>query len=74
MNQRIEAVERWANFVKNNPDKWKKVHTEFIDAQFKKSEDFIKRLLKQKDGAEKIIKLYNIKNIKGYQGLLNKKY
>ncbi len=73
MNQRIEAVERWANFIKNNPRKWKKIHTEFIDSQFEKSEEFIKRLLKQKNGAEKIIRIYGIKNKKGYPSLFTKK-
>ena len=53
MNQRMESVEKWAFFVKNNPKKWKKIHTEFINSQFKKSDDFIKRLLNQKDGIKK---------------------
>ena len=73
MNQRMESVERWANFIKSNPDKWKKIHTEFIDAQFEKCYGFLRRLSKQKNGAEKIMKLYNIKNLKGYPKLLNKK-
>ena len=65
----MDFVEKWANYVKNNSD-WKKIHTEFIDSQFKMHEDFIKRLLKEKDGKEKIIKLYKIKNLKGYKELL----
>lgn len=73
MSQRVEAVERWANFVKNHSSEWKKIHTEFINSQFKKSEDFIKRLLKQKGGTEKVIRLYEIKNTKGYNRLLNKR-
>ena len=72
MNQRMEAVEKWAFFVKNNPKKWKKIHTEFINSQFKKSDDFIKRLLNQKDGIKKILELYNIENIRGYLGLFKK--
>ena len=72
MNQRMEAVEKWAFFVKNNPKKWKKIHTEFINSQFKKSDDFIKRLLNQKDGIKKILELYNIENIRGYPGLFKK--
>lgn len=72
MNQRMEAVEKWAFYVKNNPKKWKKMHTEFINSQFKKSEDFIKRLLKQKYGIKKILELYNIKNMGGYPGLFKK--
>lgn len=65
----IEFIEKWANFVKNNSG-WKKEHAEFINSQFKLHENFINRLLKEKNGKEKILKLYNIKNIKGYQNLL----
>lgn len=65
----MEFVERWADYVKNNSD-WKKIHTEFINSQFKMHDDFIKRLLKEKGGKEKIIKIYKIKNIKGYKELL----
>lgn len=36
----IEQLERWANFVKNNPNKWKKEHTAFINAQINKSKEF----------------------------------
>ena len=63
-------IVRWANFVKNNPDKWRKIHTEFMNSQFKMNEDFLKRLSKEPNGREKIIKLYNIKNISGYKKLL----
>ena len=70
MNQRMEQVERWANFVKNNPDKWKKIHTQFINAQFEKHRAFIKRLLKEHDGFDKIVKMYNIKNVQAYRKLL----
>jgi len=72
MNQRMESVEKWAFFVKNNPKKWKKIHTEFINSQFKKSDDFIKRLLNQKDGIKKILELYHIENMRGYLGLFKK--
>ena len=65
----IEFIEKWADFVKKNPGQ-KKQHTEFINSQFKHSEDFFKRLAKEKNGKEKIIKLFNIKNIKGYEDIL----
>jgi hypothetical protein len=55
----LEQVERWAHFVRNNPTKWKKIHTEFINAIFDKHEQFIARLLKTPDGKEKLKKLYN---------------
>lgn len=70
MNQRIEAMERWARKVKEG--NWKEIHTEFINSQFEKSERFINKLSQTKNGCEKIIKLYNIKNIKGYPKLLKK--
>ena len=71
--EHLEQVERWAHFVKNNPDKWKNIHTEFINAQFEKHRRFIKNLLRQKDGFEKIIELYNIKNIEDYRRILKLK-
>ena len=64
-----EHIEQWARFVRGG-NGWKKVHTEFIDAQFQKAHAFIRRLAKQNGGKEKIIKLYDIKNIKGYKKLL----
>ncbi len=69
-NQRLEAVERWARKVKEG--NWKEEHTEFINSQFKKAEEVIKKLSETREGCEKIIKLYKIKNIKGYPGLLRK--
>ena len=70
MNQRIKSVEKWAKYVKESNGKWKNIHTEFIDSQFQKAHEFIKRLSKEKDGRKKIIKIYNIKNTKGYPTLL----
>lgn len=64
----MDQIERWARFVRENKD-WKKIHTEFINAQFKLSEDFLKKLLKEKGGKEKVIKLFRIKNLKGYPSL-----
>lgn len=62
----MEHIERWANFVRENPTKWKAPHTEFINALFEKNEQFIQRLLKTPRGKEKLIELYKIKNTKGY--------
>jgi len=58
-----EQIERWALFVKNNPKKWKSIHTEFINAQFKKSEKFYKTLEKTKNGKKKIMRIKNIHSI-----------
>jgi hypothetical protein len=63
----MDQIERWANYVKENPEKWKKPHTEFIDSQFQKHNLFLTLLLNQKGGAKKIIDLYNIKNINGFK-------
>ena len=39
-----EQIERWAKFVKNNPNKWKSEHTKFINAQIDKANKFYKTL------------------------------
>ncbi len=62
----IDFITRWADFMKQHPTKWKKIHTEFINSQFSSHESFLKRLLEQQNGKEKIRKLYDIKNLKGY--------
>ncbi len=64
-----DHIVRWALFVKNNPDKWKRIHSEIIDAQFKMSEDFYGRLAETDDGKRKIAKIFNIRNIDGYPSL-----
>jgi hypothetical protein len=65
-----EFVKRWAEFVRDNPTKWQKTHTEFINSLFKMNKDFLNELSKSDKGKEKIIKLYNIKNVLGYKELL----
>jgi hypothetical protein len=52
-----EQIERWAKFVKENPQSWKKEHTEFINAQFEKSWGFYEKLGKLPDGQKKIKEL-----------------
>ena len=69
--EHMEQVERWAHFVKNNPDKWKKIHNQFINDQFEKHRRFVKRILKEKGGFEKLVKLYDIKNVETYRKLLH---
>ncbi len=61
-----DFIERWAKFVKENPTKWQKEHTKFINSQFQMAYDFIERLKKTKNGKEKIKKIYKIGNEKGY--------
>lgn len=67
-----EEIDRWITYMKKNPSRWKKVHTEFINAQFSKSRQFIERLLKEPGGRNKIIDAYGIKNLKGYRKLLGR--
>ncbi len=61
-----DFIQRWAAFMKEHPTEWKKIHTEFIDAQFQSHEQFLERLLQQPDGKKKIRALYKIENLKGY--------
>lgn len=65
-----EFVDRWAEFIRNNPDKWRKIHTDFINAQILMNKQFLERLKKTPNGKDKIVELYQIKNLKGYEKLL----
>lgn len=65
-----EQIDRWIAFMETHPDAWKKIHTQFINAQFSKAYAFIERLKKEKDGKKRIIEIYNIKNVEGYPNLL----
>lgn len=58
-----EFIERWAEFVKNNPDKWQKYHTAFINSQVNNALAFYKRLGKTDEGKKKIREIFGIKNI-----------
>ncbi len=64
-----DQIVRWANFVRDNPTKWKRIHTEFIDSIFDKHKQFVKQLSKTKEGKEKLVSLYNIKNKKAFSFL-----
>jgi hypothetical protein len=64
-----DQIERWANFVKDNPTKWKKIHTKFINAIFDKHIQFRERLLETPGGKEKMLKISGIKNKEGYDWL-----
>jgi len=56
-----EQIERWAKFVKENPDKWKPELNRFLDAQINMANAFYKRLAKTKEGRDKIRKLRNLR-------------
>ena len=61
-----DFIKRWAQFMREHPQEWKKIHTEFINAQFISHEQFLDRLLQQPNGKKKVQALYNIKNMEGY--------
>tara|TARA_Y100000310_G_scaffold78020_1_gene74631 strand:- start:35316 stop:35540 length:225 start_codon:yes stop_codon:yes gene_type:complete len=67
-DDKTEQIERWAKFVRENPNKWKKIHTKFINAIFDKHYQFRERYIKLY-GPEKYAELRGIKNKKGYSWL-----
>jgi|APSaa5957512622_1039677.scaffolds.fasta_scaffold52614_2 hypothetical protein len=60
-NTHNDQIERWGRFVRDNPNSWKKEHSEFIDSQILKSQEFFNRLLSSRGGREKIRKLREFK-------------
>ena len=64
-----DFIDRWIKFMKSNQD-WKRIHTKFINAQFEKAYSVIEELSKTKEGQKKIVKMYNIKNLKAFPKLL----
>ena len=57
----LNQVERWANYVKENPDKWKSKLKPFIDAQILMSRRFYKNLAQTEEGRKKIEELRDLK-------------
>jgi len=49
-----EQIERWANYVKENPDKWKSKIKPFLDSQIIIARRFYKNLSQTENGKEKI--------------------
>ena len=68
----IEHIDRWIKYMRENPKKWRKIHTDFINGQLNNSSKRIKELAKTRDGCSKIVEIYKIKNIEGYPNLLKK--
>lgn len=56
-----EQIERWAKFVRDNPDKWKAKVKPLIDAQIIMSRRFYKRLMETEEGREKVRALGKIR-------------
>jgi len=58
----LDQVERWAKYVKENPDKWKSKVKPFLDSQIITSRRFYKNLAQTEEGRKKIIELRKLKN------------
>lgn len=67
----MNSVVRWAKFVKENPTKWQKDHADFINSVYEKAYNAIEKIKLTKNGKEKLKKIYNIKNEKGYPDLFS---
>ena len=56
-----EQIERWAEYVKNNPKEWKKKLKPFLDAQIIMARRFYSKLAETEEGRKKIELLRSIK-------------
>lgn len=65
-----DEIDRWISYMRKHPDTWKTKHTAFINAQFFKHRQFLTCLAATPQGKQKIINVYNIRNVKGYGKLL----
>ena len=54
-----DQIERWAKYVKENPDKWKAQLKPFLDSQIIMARRFYKKLAKTTEGKLKIDELLN---------------
>ena len=45
-----EQIERWADYILKNPDKWREFHNKFIDSQILMARAFYKRLAETEEG------------------------
>jgi len=54
-----EKIERWAKYVKEHPNEWKKHMKLFLDAQVTKANNFYKRLAETEEGKNKIRYILN---------------
>ena len=59
-----EQIERWADYVRENPDKWKSKFKPFLDAQIIMARRFYKKLAETPEGREKIKKLIEMRREK----------
>lgn len=54
-----EQIERWAKYVKENPDKWKSRLKPFLDSQIIMAQRFYRKLAETEEGKKKISELMN---------------
>ncbi len=67
-----EQIERWAEYVRDNPHTWKAKLKPFLDSQILMARRFYKNLAKTEKGKEKILELMNRpKNNKEYSDMDN---
>ncbi|MEK6914297.1 MAG: hypothetical protein AABW83_01475 [Nanoarchaeota archaeon] len=57
-----EQIERWAEYIKKNPNKWKRKFKDFLDSQIIMSRRFYKKLAETENGKDKIKLLRRYKN------------
>lgn len=57
-----EQIVQWATYIRENPTKWRAQHTRFLNAQLEMANAALERIKKQKNGKEKIVELFGIKN------------
>jgi len=57
----IEQVERWAEYVRENPQEWKSKVKLFLDSQILIARRFYKKLAETPEGLEKIKELREIR-------------
>ena len=55
-----EQIKRWAEYVRKNPDKWKKKLKPFLDSQIIIARRFYKKLAETEAGRKKIELLKNL--------------
>ena len=63
-SSRTEQIDRWAEYIRMNPEKWREQHTQFLDAQFEMANAALRRIAKSSGGREKIAQLKGITNSK----------
>ncbi len=57
-----EQIDRWAKYVRENPNNWKKEFNQFIDGQYAIARRFYEHLLKSKEGREKLRELGRLRD------------